>query len=161
MTEEEQNSDLYSQNMVSIQLAYQNAVLNNQTPEGGFIVLMADLDVSLTRNIMKHLWCFKVPLPQRKTPELVDAELDSHRHMLEEQGKLPLSIAVVPHRVIYAFMRELTQSEQMVQVSVGHGKSLISRMEQSPKPGHFHTLMIGRTEQEGGVVTLLVDTPID
>lgn len=160
MPEDAHSSDLYSQNIIPIQLAYQGAVLNNRTPDGGFMALMADLDAPLTRGIMKYFWCTKMPPPHRKSSELVDSELDSHRDMLESQGKPPLVITVVPRLGIYAFMRELTQSEQMVRTGGGRGKSLMSALECDPIPYHFHTLLIGRTGDDDGVVTRLVDTPL-
>ena len=148
--------DFYGDNLMMLQLAHQNAVNSYQTPSGGFTVLLADIDVVLTRAIMKYFW------QTHQRPEETDTVLDAHRQELIATGKPPLIITPVPRVALYNFLKELTHSEHMVRTRCDvKGPSLMVQLERTPTFQHFYTFLIGRTEEEGGIVTLLKETPFE
>lgn len=156
MLENDPSTDFYGDNLIMLQLAHQNASTNYETPPGGWIVLLADIDVILTRTIMKYFWRVV------RTSEETDMVLDAHRAELQAAGKPPLLITPVPRVGLYNLLREQIHSENMVRTRCDvKGPSLMVQLERTPAYGHFYTFLIGRTEEEGGVVTLLKETPIE
>lgn len=147
---DDETIDIYKINLIPLQLAYQHAIENSLDIDGGYVVILADLNAFFTRMIMKQVWL-------QKSPEDVDRELDSYAAYLISENKLPITIILLRRRWLIDFIDSIFES-QVIANTDDQGISLSMCLRVGPPADHFHTIVA--IDVSGGLVIQVNNTPV-